>query len=390
LWTLPLYLLARPLLRLLGMLRPGRSETWVVGGHSGRLYADNAGALHQRLQAAGHDVLWVSGDAALSATLRARGVRVLRRNSFRARLAIENAAVLAYSHGFSDLDHCLWHAITPGGLKIHLNHCLNHLKAGQLLRPKLAGRSDEDLRKLAAKLDPFDYLLASSTRERDNFLRSYPGGEERIVLGGGAHLDAFMRARAEAPSRTIVYFPTFRETPTAEEALSQQVAALCAHEQLLGWLERNDYTLQIVRHINAPTAPEVNAIPGAARVELIEPGSAAEALLKAAVLISDYSGVLCDFLALDRPTIFFAFDLDDYLRHRNLYVDYAEFAFGPRVDSVEALVQGIVSSAFLDQRAFAAKRSFWQREFFPELAPVYTDSTVATIRALLARRGSRL
>jgi CDP-glycerol glycerophosphotransferase (TagB/SpsB family) len=362
-------------LLLLRILRPGRAATWVIGGHSGRLYADNAAALHELLLAEGQrDLVWISAEPAVDQLLRQRGARVLRRNSLRARIAIENARVLAYSHGLTDLDHVLQRRIGLRGLKVHLNHCMSHLKAWNSSRFPEAKPS-------AAPGMPFDFLLASSERERANLARSFQGADARIVVGGGAHLDTFMRARGRQPGRLITYFPTFRETPAARAQLEANIAALASHAGLASWLAQHDYTLRIVSHVNTG-APSTQ---GDARVRFASPQELGPLLTETELLISDYSGLICDYLALDRPIIFFPFDKTEYLAQRTLYVDYDDFAFGPQVASVDELIALIISGRFRAGAAYEAKRRRWEQALFPSLVPTYAERTRATIHGLSSR-----
>lgn len=47
---------------------------WVISGHRGRIYEDNAGALHDYLCShTSQPVIWVSGSAAVTASLEAAG-----------------------------------------------------------------------------------------------------------------------------------------------------------------------------------------------------------------------------------------------------------------------------------------------------------------------------
>lgn len=48
-------------------------------------------------------------------------------------------------------------------------------------------------------------------------------------------------------------------------------------------------------------------------------------------LITDYSSIYLDYLVLDRPIIHFCFDLDDYMKNRELYFDYHEVLAGVKV-----------------------------------------------------------
>lgn len=55
-----------------------------------------------------------------------------------------------------------------------------------------------------------------------------------------------------------------------------------------------------------------------------------------AVLITDYSSIFYDFLALGRPVLFYVPDLEDYRTYRDLYAEPEEFA-GPVVETLEDL-----------------------------------------------------
>jgi CDP-Glycerol:Poly(glycerophosphate) glycerophosphotransferase len=378
--TMPPYLMARPFLG-------GGSSTvarWVISGHSGRVYADNAAALHQLLCEQERDVTWISADAELSRMLTARRAKVLTRNSFAARRAIEHATVLAYSHGPSDLDHRLVKQCELPGLRVHLNHCLALVKA-ERTEHRVSSQPDHFLRAPAS--DPFDYMLASSERERANLQRSFPGAGSRVVLGGGAHLDAFMRARGQQPARTIAYFPTFRDTREGARQLEGVIRQLVADDLLHQWLQDEDFELVVLGHINTPTGRAEYATSG--RVRFASAQRVGDELLRCAALISDYSGAICDYLAVDRPLIFFPFDKQEYLRTRPLHVGYDELVCGPEVHDVPALVELIVSGRFQERTPYEVRRRYWEAELFPQLEPSYARRTLDTIEMLVAQRAER-
>jgi hypothetical protein len=381
--SLPAYLLSRPWLRRQQRLLPAAEGPWVFGGHSGRMYADNAAAVHARAHELGREVYFVVQTAALERELSARGYRTLRRNSTAARIAIENAAVLVYSHGLTDLDHVLPRVVSLRGLKVDVSHALTMLK-GRRTRELQPGTALP--REQRGKNPRFDHSLAVSPRERRNRARWFPGYEDGIVLGGGAHLDPFMQARGNEPARSIVYCPTHRDTPALRARLEQTIERLVSDPRLLAWLERDDRTLEVVSHINRAAHDDGSARTEHPRVRRLPPTQLAESILRGAAFISDYSGLLFDQLALGRPTLFFPFDHADYVKERLLFENYAELSWGPHAHSVDALVDLLVSGRYRDQQAFAAGRAYWERECFPRLTPGYTDDSLRTIDRLLAER----
>ena len=69
-----------------------------------------------------------------------------------------------------------------------------------------------------------------------------------------------------------------------------------------------------------------------------------DALGRFDVLITDYSSVFYDFLLLNRPTIFFSYDLDEYSQSPGFYISYKEFAAGPHPETQQDFVSDLKSS----------------------------------------------
>jgi len=62
------------------------------------------------------------------------------------------------------------------------------------------------------------------------------------------------------------------------------------------------------------------------------------------VLITDYSGVFYDFLLLNRPTIFFSYDLDEYSRSPGFCTPYEEIAVGAHPKTQQDFVSALKES----------------------------------------------
>ena len=58
-------------------------------------------------------------------------------------------------------------------------------------------------------------------------------------------------------------------------------------------------------------------------------------------VITDYSSVCMDAALLEKPCIFYAFDLEEYKRERTFYYDYRTYVPGPVVQTQEALLAAI-------------------------------------------------
>ena len=66
-------------------------------------------------------------------------------------------------------------------------------------------------------------------------------------------------------------------------------------------------------------------------------------LLLADVCITDYSSIAFEYSILERPMLFFAYDLDDYLDERGMYLDYDEVTPGPVCRTNKELISYIKS-----------------------------------------------
>ncbi|MDF2539552.1 MAG: tagF [Herbinix sp.] len=87
----------------------------------------------------------------------------------------------------------------------------------------------------------------------------------------------------------------------------------------------------------------------------------AELYLIADLLITDYSSVMFDYSLLDRPMLFFAYDLDQYKDQlRGFYFDFLEEAPGPVVVTTQQLVQSIIS---YDQYKYKEKIDAFKKKY---------------------------
>jgi CDP-glycerol glycerophosphotransferase (TagB/SpsB family) len=58
------------------------------------------------------------------------------------------------------------------------------------------------------------------------------------------------------------------------------------------------------------------------------------------ILITDYSSLIFEYAILQRPMIFFAYDLDEYRsKVRGFYYDYVKFVPGPIAYTTEEIVE---------------------------------------------------
>ncbi|GKU83433.1 CDP-glycerol glycerophosphotransferase family protein [Niallia sp. NCCP-28] len=64
------------------------------------------------------------------------------------------------------------------------------------------------------------------------------------------------------------------------------------------------------------------------------------------ILITDYSSVCFEYALLNKPMIFFAFDVEEYVRTRDFYYDYHSFIPGPLAKTTEQMLSIIQKEDF--------------------------------------------
>lgn len=64
-------------------------------------------------------------------------------------------------------------------------------------------------------------------------------------------------------------------------------------------------------------------------------------LIIAEVLVTDYSSVIFDYYLLNKPIVYYAYDLEEYENERGLYYDFKEYVYGQVVTDYKELVEAI-------------------------------------------------
>ncbi len=85
-------------------------------------------------------------------------------------------------------------------------------------------------------------------------------------------------------------------------------------------------------------------------------------LVQTDVLITDYSSVYFDYLLLDRPIIFAPFDIDNYIRSRGFYYNYALVTPGPKAKNWDEVVN-YIEEAINDPQKYQLERRRIKEKF---------------------------
>ncbi len=185
------------------------------------------------------------------------------------------------------------------------------------------------------------------------------GCDEKIIKALGTprtdvYFDKeFVKSRREELLKTfptignrkiILYAPTFRGN-SPEESYNDQPLDYAFLKKTLG----NDYALVLKLHPftakKYKLTEEQEKQFGDFVFDASNLLSVETALCAADYLVADYSSLIFEYALLDKPMIFFAYDLEKYKRDRSFYFEYESFVPGRIVMTNEEIAASILSDS---------------------------------------------
>lgn len=152
---------------------------------------------------------------------------------------------------------------------------------------------------------------------------------KKEAYSGLSKLDLKIKGR-----KVILYAPTFRGE--IRQAKAPDRLNLETMFQL-----RGEYVVLVKQH---PFIKEPLEIPERYRdfcMEITNQMSIEDLLMVADICITDYSSIVFEYSLMQRPILFFAYDLDEYYDERGFYYPYESFVPGPVAVTTEELVDNI-------------------------------------------------
>ena len=230
----------------------------------------------------------------------------------------------------------LWHA--PGASK------------------KFGGSVEIENREILSKISQnTNYLITTSDKIKEYYSEAFQMPKEKIKSLGLPRMDYYFENHdlnqlksqfckkhdIDNDKKIILYAPTFREEEKYNNVFD--FLDLEKFNKSLG----DEYVLALRLHpkINKFYSEAISAKGKYIDVSGYE--NEQELMLLSDILITDYSSIMIEFCALDKPTVFFTYDLDNYLAHeRGFYYDFKETVPGPIVYTTEELIDVIENNKF--------------------------------------------
>ena len=220
--------------------------------------------------------------------------------------------------------------------------------------PSILGRSARARQRFLNVYQQFDYVTTGSEKMAEIYQESFQLPDSRILRTGIPRTDFFFNEEAKQSARRtlltiypelankkiILYAPTFRNADLSSGKIALDLALLYQE------LQSENYALLLKLHPAVKAEHDLeHKFPG-----FVYPVTGDfhvnELLISTDLLITDYSSIPFEFSILQKPMIFFAYDLQEYEEERGFWEDYPSSMPGPIVTTTEELLEKIRSANY--------------------------------------------
>lgn len=344
-----------------------KRNIWLFGSSFGNRFADNPRYLYMyvsSLEKSETKAVWISHKKEIVAFLRSKGLHAYYYKSLKGIFYCLHAGVYIFDNYSKDIS--FW--LSGGAKKINLWHGSGNKKINydnkfdSLRHPKNKWEVFRNFLITISNEKPSHYVLATSDMMGDIFSSAFRIPREHVLVDGYPRNDvlfsdypvkqvlteqeekqiAQMKEMKRRGMYLIVYLPTFRNSETLffdvmnvkkfNQFLSERnlmfYTKLHPKSKLLEQFEQ----LQFSNIRNVDVSIDTYTILGLADM-----------------LTTDYSSIHTDFLLLNRPSVLFTYDLEEYTKDtRECYFDYDSYMPELRTYTMEEFMQGIENVKELD------------------------------------------
>lgn len=322
-------------LYFLSCLMPRDPHRYVfIGWHRGtdmEIFADNTKYLFLHMRKARPDLqaIWLAKDEKLARMLRTQGLPSHAENSLMGiwcALRAGTTVIDAYLQGEN-------FRFSGNTRLIQLLHGKGMKKGGYREPPPRPQDIIVSPSPFVSKMLPPEFVQKSEVviagyPRNDVLFSDMPGSSISVDL---TTVKILQDSRFE---KRLWYAPTFRRgSPTLD------INAMLDLARLTPWLEKNRYLLVISLH---PKYREQVRALSSPNIHFLDDSDVYPLFKYFDLLITDYSSIFTDFLLLDRPLVFYAYDLDAYKEKEGLSFDsYEEYTPGRKAYHASELLETI-------------------------------------------------
>ncbi len=323
-----------------------RDDIWVIGGHNGRLYTDNAKVFYEYI-VDNHphiEIYWfVNSDATIHNQIIGKKIT---KGSIRGYLYFYHSKVALFSNTLN-LDLAPFSFILPLVRAIYKRRFKVYLSHGTIAFKKMPQFSGAvgDIKR--AIFRSYDLAIASTLLEKIA-MEGYGIEESNIYIRGSARHDKLHSTPSD--KKTILIAPTWRGWLSREESLKEskffiEYTELLSNHRLIEYLQTHNIYIEFYLHHLFHNFYDEFKPYSNSHITILAPNTnISKSIMSSKLLITDYSSISADFYYLKKPVLFFQFDRDRYIDEIGSEIDLREDSFGEVLYSVEELVDSTIST----------------------------------------------
>ena len=344
----------------LSFLMPRSSKIWVVGSTFGKRWADNARYFYLYLcqhQSRNIKAVWITRKKEIASFLQSKGYTAYYVRSLKGIWYCLRAKVYVYDNYTKDI--CYW--TSGGAVHINLWHGSGNKKTNYdnkfdyLRHPQSRKEKWSNYLISMTNEKPQDYVIATSPMMQKIFMSAFRLKEDHVLINGYPRNDMMignmirnvntekeqnvlteMQKNKNKGKRILVYMPTFR----ASESKFFEVMDL---QQFNDFLKKENLVFYTKMHPKSKVKALFEKLNYSNIVNVDADVDPYVFLKKVDLLVTDYSSIYSDYLLLDRPSVLFPFDFEEYSNDtRECYFTYEEYMPEIKIYTMPELMDAIV------------------------------------------------
>lgn len=237
------------------------------------------------------------------------------------------------------------------------------------------GVTQNNVSKLLHKYNkPIDYFITSAQREAVDIIDKYGFLNKEVKITGLARFD--LLKNKDIKKYIITFMPTWRpqlllgtDEQFLESEFYKRTYSFLSDNKIKEWVQKSNVEIQFHLH---PRMSErfIQYYKGLKHIKITDYTNYKEVISSSALLITDVSSVAFDVAYLNKPVVYYQFDLDDiykYAIYSPGYFKYESDGFGPVARNEQDLIKVVES---IRQNQFKLDSKYYERikRFF-----AYTD-----------------
>lgn len=335
-----------------------KKDIWLIGGHNGMLYTDNAKVLYEYILERDRDIeiYWIV-DRKSPLIDEIKGEKIIK-GSIKNYLYFYHSRANLFSDTFNS-DIAPFAYILPCVRFIYFRRFkvfLNHGRVAFKRVPKFP----YPIQKIKDSIYR-SYNLAVASTELEKIAMVDYGLEDRdIVILGSARDDMLFNIELERGD--ILIAPSWRGWLFHNDTLVgskfyKNYTDLLSNKRLNSYLKRNNIYINFyLHHMFHKFYKELSEYKSD-MITILEPKADISRYIRGSkMLITDYSSLSADFYYLKKPVIFFQFDRERYIREIGSYIDLERDSFGDVAFSVDEVVDRVIDTIEGNYRVSSLQR----------------------------------